>query len=317
MVNTVNYSSDAFLGDSLVETQYDRFLRMQLRAPGVMSQFVTVHPVQPSAPGNAIILKRYNDLAAATTTLTETADVDSVAVPATTDVTVTLLEKGNVVTRSEKLDLTALSSVDPAIADIVSQNVIDTRESLIMTSAIAATNKTFAGASGAVDTAATATTDIASTDIIGDAQVRYSVTKLRSRNAVPVRDEAFVGLLHPFTAHDLRKSTGAGTWRQVHEYSAPGGIWKGETGMYEGTSFIETNRVYSTTDGATSANVYRNLFFGQEALAEAVANPYQVVVGPVVDRLKRFQHIGWKALVGYAIYREQAIQALYTSSSLG
>lgn len=317
MVNVVNYSGDAFLGASLVKSQYDKYLRMQLRAPGVISQFVTVHVVQPTAPGSSIVLKRYNDLAVATATLDEQTDVDAVALPATTDVTVTLLAKGNVVTRSEYLDLTSLSDVDPAIADIVSQNVIDSREELIMAQARAGTNKTFAGASQALDLAATAAVDVAATDTAGSAQVAYSVTALRTRNAVPVRDENFACLIHPKVAHDLRRQASQGSWRQVHEYSAPGGIWKGETGQFEGASFIETNRVYSTTDGAASANVYRNLFIGQEALAEAVASPYEVVVGPVADRLMRFRHIGWKATVGYARYREQALQAWYCSSSLG
>lgn len=316
MANVINYSGDAYLGASLVKAQYDKYLRMQLRAPGVISQFVTVHPVQPTAPGSSIVLKRYNDLSAATATLNEQTDVDSVAVPATTDVTITLLAKGNVVTRSEYLDLTSLSDVDPAIADLVAQNVIDSREALIMTPAAAGTNIVYAGASGAFD-ATGPTNQVAATDTAGAKQIAYAVTKLRARNAVPVRDENYAALVHPNVAHDLRRETSSGTWRAVHEYSAPGGIWKGETGQFEGASFIETNRVTSAADGTTSAVVYRNLVIGQEALAEAVASPYEVVVGPVVDRLMRFRHVGWKATVGYSVYRQEALQVWQTSSSLG
>lgn len=314
MSNVIS-ASDGLLGAEVVKAAYDRFLRFQLRSAPVIRQFVDVRPVQPSMPGSSIVLKRYNDLAAATTALTEASDVDAVAIPATTNVTVTLAEYGNVVTTTEFLRLTSLADVDPAAAMLVAQNVVDSLESLVMTTARGGSNVTYAGASGAVDAAGDNVDDIASTDVIGTPQIRRCVEKLRVRNAVPWRDENYVALIHPSVSADLRAESGAGGWQLPHQYSAATQIWRGEVGTYLGATFIETNRVYSATDGATSARVYRNLFLGKEALVEASAREPGIVVGPVVDRLERFRHIDWKGTLGWARYREQSIEQLATSST--
>src|SRR5690349_13499833 len=109
--------SGGALGTNVVKTQYDRYLRMALRTEPVIGQFVDVHPVQPTAPGSAIVLQKYNDLAAVTSTLSdEISSAANVVIPATSTVTVTLGSYGNVVTTSEFLELTALSDVEPAKA---------------------------------------------------------------------------------------------------------------------------------------------------------------------------------------------------------
>jgi hypothetical protein len=56
-------------------------------------------------------------------------------------------------------------------------------------------------------------------------------------------------------------------------------------GSYEGSTFIESPRTFSATDGAASAKVHRSLMFGKQALAEVVAQEPGIVLGPITDKL--------------------------------
>lgn len=79
---------------------------------------------------------------------------------------------------------------------------------------------------------------------------------------------------------------------------------------------METPRAYNATDGASSARVFRTYFMGQQALAEAVAEEFHVVIGPVIDRLMRFQPIGWYGVAGWSVYRQASLVRVETSSSI-
>lgn len=308
-------TSSGLLGAQVVKTQYDKYLRMALRTAPVLGQFVDVHPVQPTAPGSAIVLQKYNDLAAATTPLSdEFSSAANVVIPATSTVTITLASYGNVVVTTEFLELTSLTDIEPAKADLIARNVVDSREELIMATARAGTNVIYAGASGAVDTTGP-TNAVAAGDTVSAKQVRRAVTELRARNAPAWRNEFYGALIHPRVAVDLREDAGAGNWLAPHQYNANTAIWRGEVGSFEGAFFIETNRAYSATDGTTSQRVYRTLFLGKEALAEAVAQPFQVVIGPETDNLRRGRTLGWKAITGYGRFREECIQRLETAAT--
>ena len=62
--------------------------------------------------------------------------------------------------------------------------------------------------------------------------------------------------------------------------------------------------------------VFNTYFAGQQALAEAVAEEPHVVIGPVVDKLMRHRPLGWYGVLGHAIYREEALYRIETSSSI-
>ena len=62
--------------------------------------------------------------------------------------------------------------------------------------------------------------------------------------------------------------------------------------------------------------VFNTYFAGQQALAEAVAEEPHVVIGPVVDKLMRHRPLGWYGVLGHAIYRQEALYRIETSSSI-
>ena len=79
----------------------------------------------------------------------------------------------------------------------------------------------------------------------------------------------------------------------------------------------------SVTVTSGSMSVYRTLIFGQEAFAEAF-NPGagygdMPVMGstPVVDRLQRFTGVYWKHLTAKGIFRQSALYAIESTSTIG
>jgi hypothetical protein len=91
---------------------------------------------------------------------------------------------------------------------------------------------------------------------------------------------------------------------------------------------ISTDRLTLTVDTDITAGasvtftiqptnkVYRTFLAGQQALAEAVAEEPHVVIGPVVDRLMRFRPIGWYGVLGFKIYRQNALYRIESTSSI-
>lgn len=306
--------SGTSLGTNLVKTAYDRLINFQLRSRPFFRQIADKRPAQQSMPGDSITMQFYQDMTAATSTLAETTDPDSVQIPATTTVSVTLAEYGNAALVTRKLRLFALSDVDPAVAEIISFNMLDSIDRVVRTVLIGGTNVTRENAAAMTFSGSTAA--VAATDYLKARDVRASVTKMRARNAIPRIGELFVHYLHPDQSYDLRTETGSANWRTPHEYNANGGIWAGAIGEFEGALHIESPRIYYATDGAASARVYRSLMVGRQALAEATAQEFGVVFGPITDKLMRFRPIGWHGVAGWSIFRQDCLQRIETSASI-
>jgi N4-gp56 family major capsid protein len=62
--------------------------------------------------------------------------------------------------------------------------------------------------------------------------------------------------------------------------------------------------------------VYRTIIAGKQALAEAVAQEPNVVIGPVTDKLLRFRPIGWYGVLGFSLYRQAALYRIESGSSI-
>lgn len=308
--------SGTSLGAELVKTAYDKYVLFALRSMPMFRSFADKKVVDQSMPGSSIVFDLYADLSTATSTLTETTDPTAVQVPSTTTVTVTLNEYGSTVLSTRKLREFAFSDIDPAIANIVAYNMVNSLDEVIRDIVSAGTNVT-REASGAQTFNTGAASSVTSTDYLLSRNVRSAVTKLRGRNVAPRNGNDYVAIVHPDVSYDLRSEAGASaTWREPHEQHAGDPIWAGMIGRYEGAVFIESPRTKQATDGASSAVVHRSIVLGQQALAEATAVEPGIVFGPVTDSLFRFKPVGWYSLQGWARYREAAMQRIETSSSL-
>jgi len=296
---------------NLVKAAYDRYVEFALRSQPLFRNLADKRPVQQAMPGSSVVFSLYQDLAAATSTLTETVDPDAVAISNATTVTVTLNEYGNVVLSTRKLGEFAFSDVDPAIANIVAYNMADSIDKIVVNTLIGGTKVLYGGN-------ATSTATVDATDVISGALVRKAVAKLRAANVIPREGMLFAAYMHPEVAHDLRGETGALSFEDIRKYTDPnvGNVLNATTGVYGGTYVVETPRAYVAADGASSAKVYRTIIAGQQALAEATAVEPGIVQGPVVDKLMRARPIGWYSIQGWSIYRDAALYRLETGSSI-
>lgn len=301
---------------NLLAAGYDRYLEYVLRSQPVFRQMVDKHPVDVTNPGPTVTLTIIPEFASlATTPLTETADVAAVAPPAPNRVTVTVNEYGNVESSTLRLRQLAFTPPDPALANILGKNMVDTLDKLAQNTLDAGTH--IIGKNGGTiktDANGFAEASVAATDLIDSSQVRDAQALLRRRK-VHGRDNAdqFVGVIHPDVAVDIMSDTG---WLNPHNYVNTQNIYNAEVGSYLGVRFIQSPRCTVATDGAASASVYRTYILGAQALVEAVVSPEHVVVGPQTDHLRRFFPVGWLYHGGFAIYRQEAIQQIRSSSSI-
>lgn len=318
MANAFTSTGSSTLGGSvgsagLVQKAYDRLVEFELRATPLLRSVADKKPARQAMPGSSVALQIYNDLAKATSALTETTDPDSVAIGTPDIVTITLNEYGNAALVTRKLQLMSLADVDPAVANIIAFNMADSIDDVAQTALLAGTNVLYATGG---TTTATTTSGITSDDTLSAADVRKAVAKLRSNKANGRKGSLYWAGIHPEVSHDLRAETGAASWRNPHEYQSNGEIWAGEIGQFEGAYFVESPRLYTATDGDSSTKVYRTFIAGQQALAEAVAEEPHVIVGPVTDKLMRFRPIGWYGVLGFGIYRNEALYRIESSSSI-
>lgn len=306
-----NAFTDTTALSGLVQAAYDRYVEFALRSQPLFRGLADKRPVQQAMPGSSVVFSLYQDLAAATGTLTETTDPDAVAISNVNTVSVTLNEYGNVVLNTRKLGEFAFSDVDPAVANIVAFNMADSIDRVVVTVLTGGTNVFYGGS-------ATATSAVTASDTLTNAMVRKTVAKLRAANAVPKEGMLYAAYAHPEVTHDLRAESGTNAFEDIRKYTDPnvGNILNAVTGVLGGAYFVETARARTGTDGASSAKVYRTTICGQQALAEATAVEPGVVIGPVIDKLMRYRPIGWYSLQGWALYRQESLYRLETGSSI-
>ena len=397
MANAYTDTSSGSLGGTvggagLVQKAYDRLLEFALRAEPLIRSVADKRPARQAMPGQTVVLQKYVDLDAATSTLTETTDPDAVALSTPTSVTVTLNEYGNAVLVTRALELFSLADVDPAIANIIAFNLADSIDQVAMTTLRSGSNNLYSGSATTVAT-------VAASDTIDSADIRKVVAKLRSNKATYRRGSEYWAGIHPEVSHDLRAETGNMGWNFVHAQTSPSvdKIWAGEIGTYEGAFFVESPRLYNAKSGAdqtalattavtvagtsagftfgvasssviasraeagdkisgtgiastakiasistsgdtttitvTVANtgavsattvvtvtpvtrVFNTIIAGQQAMAEAVAEEPHIVIGNVTDKLMRFRPMGWYGVLGFAVYRDEALYRITSGSSI-
>ena len=310
-----NYTStdSASLGGTagsagLVQKAYDKSIEFALRDEPLIRSVADKRPVSPTNNGNVVVLQKYADLANATTALTESTDIDGVTIGTPTSVTITMQEFGNATTNTRALQLFSLNSVDPDIVTLMARNQADSIDALAMTALRGGTNVIYSGST------ATSTATVTAAATLTAANISKAVAKLRGNKASGKRGQEYWAGIHPDVSHDLMLENG---WLIPNAYGSDQmRIWAGEVGRFKGAFFVESPRLYSATDGASSAKVYRTILVGQQALAEAVAEEPHTVIGPVTDKLNRFRPIGWYGVLGFARFREEALYRIESGSSI-
>lgn len=311
LTTTASLSSD--------QAAYNRLAYFALRPLNLFAQVADVKPTAQAMPGSSVIFTIYSDLSVATAALNESVDVDAVAL-SDAQVTVTLVEQGNAALTTAKLRGTSFLKVDADAANIVGYNAGVSFDTIARAPLTAGTNVLYSGT-------ATSRATVVPTSTLSAANVRRVASKLNGAAAMPWSDGYFRAFVHPDVVYDLRGETGAAAWRDAHLYTdgAVQKIWNGSIGKFEQFDFIETPRANVIADAGSSTtltDVYQTYFVGQQAMAMAYSSSESgptptVVMGEVVDKLRRFHPIGWYWLGGFARFREASLYRYESASTIG
>ena len=312
------YTQQSSLG--VDQAAYDRMAYFALRSELLFDQAADVQASNQTMPGSSVIFTIFSELAVASTPLTETSDVDPVAM-GDSNVTVTLTEYGNTINTTAKLRGTAFLDVDAAAANLIGYNAGNSMDTVVREVLAAGTNVVYGGG-GSTNPSSRAT--VQAEDIIEANDVRRVTAALRGANVSPWSGY-YIGFIHPDVSYDLRRETGNASWNAPHVNMDTANIYTGEIGTFESVRFIETPRTKVRTDlgESSTVDVYDTYIMGRQALAKAYSfvdgnGPVPSVRrGPVVDSLMRFNPIGWYWLGGYGRFREASLRRIESSSSIG
>ena len=268
---------------NLVQAAYDQYVRMALRSIPVMRSLADVKPVQQAMPGSSVVFSIYSDLAQATSTLTESSDVSSIALGNPSQVTVTLNEYGSAVTTTKKLNLTSFNDVDSALADIIAYNAADSIDNVVGQVLSAGTNVIYSN--GPSGTAPTSSATVLPVDTMTVADIRNAVVSLRTNKALPRMGELYAAYLHPRQSADLRAETGTGGFQELTKYVERTPFVAGAVGVIEGAFIVETPRVLNglkLSTGITPTVAITNVALTSNVVTITTAVAHGLGTGQVV-----------------------------------
>ncbi len=295
-----------------VQAFYDRNLLSRAQPNDVHGRFGQKRPIA-SRSGNQIKFRRYSQLAAATTALTEGATPAGSSL-AVTDVTATLAQYGDFITLSDMVSMTNQDSVVTEATDVLGDQAGTTIDQVRRDVLVAGTNVAYANA---------AASRLATLTKLSGADLDKSIRYLKGQNAkfmkegIPPSDgvgtgairKAFVGVVHPDVEYDLESING---FKPVSDYPAQMGVMEDEIGAYKNIRFVSSTNAKIWTNatsvltagfkGGTTNDVYATLIFAAEAygvcpLAGAAMSTYVKALGSAgsADPLEQRSTVGWKA----------------------
>lgn len=256
---------------------------------------------------NVIKFRRYANLSAATTALTE--GVTPVGSQLSkTDISATLLQYGDYVTLTDKLTMETEDPIRLETNQLLGDQAGDTLDQLCRDVMVAGTNVIYSGTSN------TQNSDVAAGDVITTANIISAVETLKANKARYITSfvdpstgynttplpPCFIGICHVYTTKTLEAMTG---WTPVEKYSSSVVRMEGEVGKYSNVRFVETvNAKVLTGAGTSSIDLYATLIFAQYAYATSAINGKALVniVKPLgsagtADPLDQRETSGWKA----------------------
>ena len=281
---------------------YDKTLLYRAVAYFVHTKFAQVRDIPRKGGTNTIKFRRYGNLSAATTALSEgvTPSGSSLSV---TDITATVAQYGDYITITDVIDYESKDPVLIEAAEILGDQMGDTIDQLTRDVLAAGTVVTYVGQSsrGAITTSnlITATEVRKAVRTLKNAKARRVTRMINSSTGIATEpvSAAYIGLVHPDTTYDLQDETG---WVPVEKYSSTMKVMENEVGKLNDVRFIEsTNCKIFTGEGDSGIDVYATLIMGMDAYGitrisgEAVKNIVKPL-GAGEDPLDQRATSGWK-----------------------
>ena len=305
-------SADISAQNAVVITAYDRMAYFQLRPNAVFNNMFTVKAGHLTSPGTPVKFRFHNDIDAQTDKLLEAVDVDSVGIGGSF-VTVTPHEYGMAVTRTLRLITDVfLLDYDSDIANLVGYNLTHTIETLARTAADAAGTQLIQGSQTTVNGL---DGDTGSHRMQTD-RLRDVYAKLATDSVMPFGNGMYALVVHPLVYKDLigdytdtNRSYMAAALRQDMA-----GLRSNMMGSWGGFMIVQSPRALKKQNTA-NRDYFLSYACGQQALARVDSILPRMRIGPVVDKLMRFYHIGWHCYMGWGEFRSKAMYRIASAAS--
>lgn len=294
------------VADDGIVLAYNQGFLLAATETNTIDQFVTY---KEDINAKSITFTKYAQLSAATTALTDKADVDSVAL-SDSAITLTPEEYGNVVTTTRLANLQNAGKVDLAAAQLVGINAGKTHNKLAITAAEASSNALTVD--GGLETALTGS------DVMTATFLNKLYNKLARASVPALAGDMYVAVMHDDVIHDLRGATAAGSWQDVSKYTSSESVFKNEVGALGGFRIVRNNDITVNADGgSTTVDTYHTICLGRNGLGKAVSLPTGMRVTGPYDKLNRFVNFGWYGVFDYGIIDTDAVWVGTTASSVG
>lgn len=317
-----------------VQAFYDRNLLARAQPAEVHGRFGQKRPIKTRS-GNQIKFRRYSQLAAASTPLTEgvTPAGSSLAV---TDLTATLAQYGDFITLSDMVSMVNQDPVVTEATDVLGDQAGTTIDIARRDVLVAGTSVSYANA-----VAARVNVNVK----LAAADLDKAIRTLKVQNAKYVKEgvgasdkvgtgairKGFVAIVHPDVEFDLESITG---YRSVSDYGSQDGIMEDEIGAYKNIRFVSsTNAKIFAGGGAAGTTVYKNngtnfdvyvtLIFADNAygvcpLSGEAMNTYVKSLGSAgsADPIDQRSTVGWKATTTTKILNDAWMTRIESAASL-
>lgn len=290
-----------------VSNYYDRTLLVRVTPLLVHTKWAQIRDIPRKAGTKIIKFRRYGNLAANTTPLSEGVTPDGKQL-SVTDITAEALQYGDYITVTDVLDFTTQDPELTEAAQVLGDQAGDSLDQLARDVLAAGTNVRYAG-TGHTDRNQVAAGELITTDLIDKSVRTLKNNKARkltqmvdasSGYATAPLNACFIGIVHPNTSYTLKGLTG---FVKVENYANKSSVMEGEIGSYGEVRFIEsTNAKVFTGAGASSIDVYATIIFGSNAygVSRISGEAMQNIVKPfgsagTADPLNQRATSGWKA----------------------
>lgn len=289
-----------------VDAFYSRTLLMRAIPLFVHTKWGQVRDIPRNAGTNTVRFRRYGNLSAATTALSEGVTPAGSQLSQTV-ITAVVQQYGDYVTVTDVLDY---ESPDPELmiaAEVLGDQAGDTLDQLTRDVITAGTNVQYA--------TATERSSIASGDKITLLEVKKAIRTLKNNNTrkittminpttgydtTPV-NSCFIGIVSPDTTYDLDALDG---WTPVEKYSSQMGVMEGEVGKLKEVRFVETTnaKVFAGAGAGGAVDVHATMIFGRDfyGVTRISGEAMKNIVKPLgsagtADPLDQRATSGWKA----------------------
>lgn len=288
-----------------VNNFYSRTLLMRAVPAFVHTRFGQVRDIPQNSGTSTIKFRRYGNLSAATTALTEGVTPAGEAV-SVTDITATVAQYGAFITFSDVVSYESKDAVLTEFAGLLGDQAGDTIDQLARDVMAAGTTVTYVGQ--------VARAAITTSDLITATEVRKAVRTLKKNKAKRITrmiaattgiatepvSAAFVAICSPDTTYDLQDETG---WVPVEKYSSSMKVMENEVGKLNDVRFVESpNAKVFSGAGAGAIDVHATLIMGAEAygVSRISGKSLENIIKPLgsggsTDPLNQRGTTGWKS----------------------